>query len=214
MYNLFTPIEEALSISGLARPISFALLKNQRMPGSWTFPEKISKKKSAKNMGLVAAIGILLPFPFYYWLWTQPQTWVNLCGKGKDPSKIMAYVSHFLKLLQFIYLYSVSSLSWPPPFYFYPLFGFGQFLNFRSILYVCVYIYIFCFNEKWDLWTYVKSLLCFTCILCSYLKRSRYCLSLQVEGYYNSTMCMRIKKIIIKTSAFGSAFSIAECTFQ
>ncbi|ESR40867.1 phosphatidyl-N-methylethanolamine N-methyltransferase [Citrus sinensis] len=101
------------------------------MPGSWTFSEKISKKKSAKNMGLVAAIGILLPFPFYYWLWTQPQTWVNLCGKGKDPSKIMAYVSHFLKLLQFIYLYSVSSLSWPPPFYFYPLFAFGQFLNFR-----------------------------------------------------------------------------------
>ncbi|KAJ4718635.1 Phosphatidyl-N-methylethanolamine N-methyltransferase [Melia azedarach] len=82
-------------------------------------------------MGLAAAVGVLMPFPFYYWLWTQPQTWVNLCGKGRDPSKMMAYVSHFLKLLQFISLCSVSSLSWPPPFYFYPLFAFGQFLNFR-----------------------------------------------------------------------------------
>ncbi|XP_031283417.1 phosphatidyl-N-methylethanolamine N-methyltransferase isoform X2 [Pistacia vera] len=82
-------------------------------------------------MGIVAAIGVLLPFPFYYWLWTSPQAWVNLCGKGQDPSKVMAYVSHFLKLLQFISLYSVSSLSWPPPLYFYPLFLFGQFLNFR-----------------------------------------------------------------------------------
>ncbi|RQO88531.1 hypothetical protein POPTR_003G182400v4 [Populus trichocarpa] len=43
----------------------------------------------------------------------------------------MDYVSHFLKLLQFISLFSVSTLSWPPPLYFWPLFGFGQFLNFR-----------------------------------------------------------------------------------
>lgn len=86
-------------------------------------------------MEIVAAIGVLSPFPFYYWLWTSPQSWVNLGGKGQDPSKLMAYVSHFLKLLQFISLYSVSSLSWPPPLYFYPLFLFGQLLNFRSDVY-------------------------------------------------------------------------------
>ncbi|CAO2813554.1 unnamed protein product [Amaranthus hypochondriacus] len=82
-------------------------------------------------MGLWAGIGVIVPFPFYYWLWNHPQSWVNLCGKDNDPSKIMAYVSHFLKLIQFISLYSVSSLSWPPPFYFWPLFLAGQFLNFR-----------------------------------------------------------------------------------
>ncbi|XP_021647933.2 phosphatidyl-N-methylethanolamine N-methyltransferase [Hevea brasiliensis] len=82
-------------------------------------------------MGVFAAIGVILPFPYYYWLWTKPQSWVNLCGKERDPCKVMAYVSHFLKLLQFISLYSVSSFSLPPPLYFWPLFGFGQFLNFR-----------------------------------------------------------------------------------
>ena len=85
-------------------------------------------------MGIFAAVGVLLPFPYYYWLWTNPQAWVNLCGKYKDPSKVMAYVSHFFKLLQFISLFSVSTLSWPPPLYFWPLFGFGQFLNFRSVV--------------------------------------------------------------------------------
>ncbi|CAN1190753.1 Phosphatidyl-N-methylethanolamine N-methyltransferase [Linum perenne] len=85
-------------------------------------------------MGILAAIGVLLPFPFYYYLWTNPQAWVSLCGRSRDPSKLMAQVSHFLKLLQFISLYSVSSsLSWPP-LYFWPLFVFGQFLNFRSAL--------------------------------------------------------------------------------
>ncbi|KAJ6326176.1 hypothetical protein OIU78_013304 [Salix suchowensis] len=84
-------------------------------------------------MGIFAAGGVLLPFPYYYWLWTNPQAWVNFCGKDKDPSKVMAYVSHFLKLLQFISLFSVSTLSWPPPLYFWPLFGFGQFLNFSLI---------------------------------------------------------------------------------
>ncbi|KAJ6703053.1 PHOSPHATIDYLETHANOLAMINE N-METHYLTRANSFERASE [Salix viminalis] len=84
-------------------------------------------------MGIFAAVGVLLPFPYYYWLWTNPQAWVNLCGKDKDPSKVMAYVSHFLKLLQFISLFSVSTLAWPPPLYFWPLFGFGQFLNFSLI---------------------------------------------------------------------------------
>ncbi|KAK4773646.1 hypothetical protein SAY87_028665 [Trapa incisa] len=82
-------------------------------------------------MGVVAGIGVLLPFPFYYWLWTCPQEWVNLCGRGRDPCKVMALVSHFLKLLQLLSLFSVSSLSWPPPLYFWPLFIAGQFLNFR-----------------------------------------------------------------------------------
>ncbi|KAI4381997.1 hypothetical protein MLD38_008012 [Melastoma candidum] len=81
-------------------------------------------------MGVAAAIGAILPFPFYWWLWTKPQTWVDLCGKGRDPSKVMAMVSHFLKFLQIISFLSVSSPSWPP-FYFWPLFLSGQFLNFR-----------------------------------------------------------------------------------
>ncbi|XP_030443188.1 phosphatidyl-N-methylethanolamine N-methyltransferase [Syzygium oleosum] len=82
-------------------------------------------------MGIVAGIGVLVPFPFYYWLWRRPQAWVNLCGRGRDPSKVMALVSHLLKLIQILSLFSVSSLSWPPPLYFWPLFLFGQFLNFR-----------------------------------------------------------------------------------
>ncbi|XP_052182456.1 phosphatidyl-N-methylethanolamine N-methyltransferase isoform X6 [Diospyros lotus] len=82
-------------------------------------------------MGIGACIGVLLPFPYYYWLWRNPQSWVELCGKGRDPSKVMARVSHLLKLLQFVSLFSVSSFSWPPPLYFWPLFLFGQFLNFR-----------------------------------------------------------------------------------
>lgn len=82
-------------------------------------------------MGLLAGIGVLVPFPFYYWLWTNPQAWVNLCGKGRDPSKVMAQVSHFLKLIQLLSLFSVSSFSFPIPLFFWPLFLFGQFLNFR-----------------------------------------------------------------------------------
>ncbi|KAB2611551.1 phosphatidyl-N-methylethanolamine N-methyltransferase [Pyrus ussuriensis x Pyrus communis] len=82
-------------------------------------------------MGIAAAIGVLSPFPFYYWLWSYPQTWVGMCGKGRDPCKVMAYVSHFLKLIQFLSLFSVSTFSWPPPLYFWPLIAFGQFLNFR-----------------------------------------------------------------------------------
>ncbi|XP_009354194.2 phosphatidyl-N-methylethanolamine N-methyltransferase [Pyrus x bretschneideri] len=82
-------------------------------------------------MGIAAAIGVLSPFPFYYWLWSYPQTWVEMCGKGRDPCKVMAYVSHFLKLIQFLSLFSVSTFSWPPPLYFWPLIAFGQFLNFR-----------------------------------------------------------------------------------
>ncbi|KAG5537421.1 hypothetical protein RHGRI_024747 [Rhododendron griersonianum] len=83
-------------------------------------------------MGILACVGVVLPFPFYYWLWTYPQTWVDMCGRGGDTSKVMARVSHLLKLVQFISLFSVSSLSWPPPLYFWPLFLFGQFLNFRK----------------------------------------------------------------------------------
>ncbi|CAM8941323.1 unnamed protein product [Rhodiola kirilowii] len=83
-------------------------------------------------MGILATIGVLVPFPFYYLLWTRPQKWIDLCGNGRsDPSKVMAHVSHFFKLIQFVSLFSVSTLSWPPPFYFLPLFIFGQFLNFR-----------------------------------------------------------------------------------
>lgn len=83
-------------------------------------------------MGIVACVGVISPFPYYYFLWSYPQVWVDLCGGGRrDPSKVMARVSHALKLVQFISLLSVSSLSWPPPLYFWPLFIFGQFLNFR-----------------------------------------------------------------------------------
>ncbi|GAA0164170.1 methyltransferase [Lithospermum erythrorhizon] len=82
-------------------------------------------------MGLLACIGVISPFPFYYWLWKRPQSWANLCGKGRDPCKLMAIVAHSLKLVQLFALFSVSSFSWPPPLYFYPLFFFGQFLNFR-----------------------------------------------------------------------------------
>ncbi|KDP41969.1 hypothetical protein JCGZ_26987 [Jatropha curcas] len=82
-------------------------------------------------MGFFAAILVTLQFPYYCWVWKKPQSWVNLCGKGRDPCKVMAFVSHFIKMLQFIALYSVSSFTWPPPLYFWPLFGFGQFLNFR-----------------------------------------------------------------------------------
>lgn len=83
-------------------------------------------------MGVLEGIGVIAPFPFYYWLWNHPQTWVDLCGKNNEPSKLMAYVSHLLKLIQFISLFSVSSISlqWPP-LYFWPLFLAGQFLNFR-----------------------------------------------------------------------------------
>ncbi|XP_041996636.1 phosphatidyl-N-methylethanolamine N-methyltransferase-like [Salvia splendens] len=82
-------------------------------------------------MGILACIGMILPFPFYYYLWNHPQSWVNLCGRSRDPCKIMALVSHFIKIVQFVSLFSVSDLHWPPPFYFWPLFLFGQFLNFR-----------------------------------------------------------------------------------
>ncbi|KAL5708350.1 phosphatidyl-N-methylethanolamine N-methyltransferase [Ranunculus cassubicifolius] len=36
-----------------------------------------------------------------------------------------------MKLIQFISIYSVSSFSWPPPLYFWPLIIAGQFSNIR-----------------------------------------------------------------------------------
>lgn len=97
-----------------------------------------------KKMGIAAALGLLSPFPFYFWLWTYPQTWVDLCGKGRDPCTVMAYVSHFLKLIQFLSLFSVSTFTWPPLLYFWPLIAFGQFLNFRSVqLYSFTHIQVF-----------------------------------------------------------------------
>lgn len=107
------------------------------------FPRKWEKIRW-KEMGIAAALGLLSPFPFYYWLWTYPQTWVDLCGKGRDPCTVMAYVSHFLKLIQFLSLFSVSTLTWPPLLYFWPLIAFGQFLNFRSVqLYSFTHIHVF-----------------------------------------------------------------------
>ena len=135
----------------LGRPMEPNYPQNQTTPnphkntsGDCDFVTKFRRKsvgnRARKKMGVFAAVGVLLPFPYYYWLWTNPQAWVNLCGKYKNPSKVMSYVSHFLKLVQFISLFSVSTLSWPPPLYFWPLFGFGQFLNFRSVNHCTIYI--------------------------------------------------------------------------
>ncbi|KAF6138826.1 hypothetical protein GIB67_038863 [Kingdonia uniflora] len=84
-------------------------------------------------MNIILGIGTILPFPFYYWLWTYPGTWVSICGKTRNPSMVMAQVSHFLKFLQILSLVATATYpwSWPPPLYFFPLFIFGQFLNFR-----------------------------------------------------------------------------------
>ncbi|CAN6450397.1 unnamed protein product [Victoria cruziana] len=80
--------------------------------------------------GLLLSVALLLPFVFYYVLWTYPQLWVDFCGKDTDPSRRMAQISHILKALQFLALFSVSHLSWPP-WYCLVLFVIGQFLNFR-----------------------------------------------------------------------------------
>ena len=105
-------------------------------------------REREREMGMFVATGVIVSFPFYFWLWTNSQSWVELCGKGRDPSKVMANVSHLLKLVQFLSLFSVSYnyLSWPPPLYFWPLFPFGQFLNFRSALFLSLSLsLIFCF---------------------------------------------------------------------
>ncbi|KAA0037706.1 phosphatidyl-N-methylethanolamine N-methyltransferase [Cucumis melo var. makuwa] len=105
------------------------------LPPGNHFPQKVERKSGEKiiRMGILAVIGVLLPFPYYYVLWNRPQLWVNLCGKSREPCKLMAQVSVFLKLLQFLSIIHVSSFSWPPPLYFWPLMAFGQFLNFRSL---------------------------------------------------------------------------------
>lgn len=77
-------------------------------------------------MGLITFLGVISPFPFYYWKsMGTALNMVNLRGNGRDPCKIMAMVAHFLKVVQFVALFSVSTLSWPPPFYFWPVFIFG-----------------------------------------------------------------------------------------
>ncbi|XP_042444057.1 phosphatidyl-N-methylethanolamine N-methyltransferase-like [Zingiber officinale] len=88
----------------------------------------IGRKPSAMNSA--AVLGVLLPFPFYYILWNYPQAWVDLCGKGVDPSHRMAQISHVLKAIQFVSLFSVASFS-RPPWYCLLLFLVGQFLNFK-----------------------------------------------------------------------------------
>jgi methylene-fatty-acyl-phospholipid synthase len=82
-------------------------------------------------VSMAAAVGVLLPFPFYYALWTHPQRWVDLCGRGADPCHRMAQVSHVLKVLQLLALASVASFSWPPPLYCPVLLAVGQYLNFK-----------------------------------------------------------------------------------
>ncbi|XP_020673539.1 phosphatidyl-N-methylethanolamine N-methyltransferase [Dendrobium catenatum] len=81
-------------------------------------------------MAAIAMVGSVSPFPFYYFLWNYPQAWVNLCGKGVDPSHRMAQISHAFKLVQFFSILSVARFSWPP-WYCVVLFAAGQYLNFR-----------------------------------------------------------------------------------
>lgn len=123
------------------------------------------RRRRRRKMGLLACLGVISPFPFYYFLWNNPQSWVDLCGKGRDPCRFMALVSHFLKIVQFISLFSVATLYWPPPFFFWPLFFFGQFLNFRLISCLILldvfenFSWVFAFWEiflqlfKWNAWS-------------------------------------------------------------
>ncbi|XP_019711295.1 phosphatidyl-N-methylethanolamine N-methyltransferase isoform X1 [Elaeis guineensis] len=85
---------------------------------------------AAVAVAVAVGIGVMLPFPFYYLLWNYPQAWVDVCGKGVDPSHRMAQVSHVLKIFQFLALFSVARFSWPP-WYCYPLVAVGQYLNFN-----------------------------------------------------------------------------------
>lgn len=89
-----------------------------------------TENSKPERMSVLVSTGVLLPFPFYCFLWTYPQIWVDFCGKGSDPCHRMAQVSHFLKLLQFLAIFSVAHFSWPPWYCFLP-FALGQFLNFR-----------------------------------------------------------------------------------
>ncbi|KAJ8505496.1 hypothetical protein OPV22_006382 [Ensete ventricosum] len=81
-------------------------------------------------VAVAVSVGVVLPFPFYYFLWNHPQAWVDLCGKGMDPSHRMAQISHALKAIQLVSLLSVARIS-RPPWYCVVLFLLGQFLNFK-----------------------------------------------------------------------------------
>jgi methylene-fatty-acyl-phospholipid synthase len=80
--------------------------------------------------GLIVAVLILLPFPFYWYLWNFPDRWMRICGKGVNPSHRMAQVSHLLKALQIFALLSVATIS-RPPLICIALLAFGQYLNYR-----------------------------------------------------------------------------------
>ena len=94
-------------------------------------PRHCAPSEMVSMAAAAAAVGVLLPFPFYYALWTHPQRWVDLCGRGADPCRRMAQVSHALKALQLLALASVASFSWPPPLYCPVLLAVGQYLNFK-----------------------------------------------------------------------------------
>ncbi|CAL9158979.1 unnamed protein product [Musa hybrid cultivar] len=85
---------------------------------------------TAMAVAVAVSVGVVLPFPFYYLLWNHPQAWVDLCGKGADPSHRMAQISHALKAIQFVSLLSVARIS-RPPWYCVVLFLLGQLLNFK-----------------------------------------------------------------------------------
>lgn len=89
--------------------------------------------------GLIVAVVILLPFPFYWYLWNFPERWMQICGKGVNPSHRMAQVSHLLKALQIFALLSVATIS-RPPLICIALLAFGQYLNYRYLLTATSYL--------------------------------------------------------------------------
>lgn len=107
-----------------------------------------TENSKPERMSVLVCIGVLLPFPFYCFLWTYPQIWVDFCGKGSDPCHRMAQVSHFLKLLQFLAIFSVAHFSWPPWYCFLP-FALGQFLNFRWVFSIWVWLGFLIFAYFW-----------------------------------------------------------------
>lgn len=79
---------------------------------------------------LLVCVAVILPFPFYYFLWTYPRKWVQWCGEGVNPSHRMALISHILKLTQILAVLSVAHFVWPP-WYCLLLIIVGQYLNFK-----------------------------------------------------------------------------------
>jgi hypothetical protein len=98
--------------------------------------------------GLIVAVVILLPFPFYWYLWNFPDRWMQICGKGVNPSHRMAQVSHLLKALQIFALLSVATIS-RPPLICIALLAFGQYLNYRYVLTATSYLWKMI---SWGLW--------------------------------------------------------------